>query len=272
MPPVRDTAPEAPATAKGACRWRSAFAAPDSCAGRFFALPFDAIAGFEEVAEAARSLATLPAGLDLDHFARADEDSAIAEGRRRLRAPPDVARTSFFERRHAGARKLERRVRRLKAARGQAGQAKEANAGEARHEWRIGPTNCYFRNPSPRIAPLRRSMDRFFGRECPCVGDQLYPPGAFRGWHTDRFGYVGWVVFLVQVAEPGRSSFRYVEPRTGEMVVVPDRNDVAYFFRPSAEEPLFWHGVLCEGTFRWSQGFSIPRDWRARIRLAPGGA
>ena len=218
------------------------------------------------MAETARSLATLPAGLDLDHFARADEDSAIAKGRRRLLAPPDVARMSFFER-HAGARKLERRVRRIKAARGLASGL--ANAGEERHEWRIGPTNCYFRNPSPRIAPLRRSMDRFFGRECPCVGDQLYPPGAFRGWHTDRFGYVGWVVFPVQVAEPDRSSFRCVESRSGEMVVVPDRNDVAYFFRPSAEEPLFWHGVLCEGTFRWSQGFSIPQDWRARIRLAP---
>ena len=57
----------------------------------------------------------------------------------------------------------------------------------------------------------------------------------------------------------------------GDMVVVPDRNDMAYFFRPSAEEPLFWHGVLCADTCRWSQGFSIPQDWRARIRLGPAG-
>ena len=271
MPSVRDIAPETHAAPMGARRRNTAAAAaPDSCAGRFFALPFHTIAGFGEVAETARSLATLPAGLDLDHFARAGEDSAIGRRRSRLRAPPDVERMSFFERRYAAARKLERRVRRIETTRGKTGRA---NAGEARHEWRIGPTNCYFRNPSPRIAPLRRSMDRFFGGECPCVGDQFYPPGSFRGWHTDRFGYVGWVVFLVEVAEPGKSSFRYVDPRSGEMVVVPDRNDVAYFFRPSAEEPLFWHGVLCEDTFRWSQGFSIPQDWRARIRLvAPEGA
>jgi len=233
--------------------------AVDCRVGRFFAVPFDAIAGFEEIAEIARSLATLPVGLDLDHFMRADEDSVIARGRRRLLAPPDVERMSFFERRRAGDRKLKRLARGMRAARGL------ANAEEARHQWRIGPTNCYFENPSPRIAPLRRSIDRFFGGECPCVGDQFYPPGAFRGWHSDQFGYVGWAVFLVEVAEPGRSSFRYVEPGSGEMVVVPDRNDVAYFFRVSAEEPLFWHGVLCEDTFRWSQGFSIPPDWPSHI-------
>ena len=238
-----------------------AFAASDSCASRFFALPFDAIAGFKDVAETARSLATLPIGLDLEHFARADEDSDIGRRRNRLRAPPDVGRMSFFERRFAAARKVERLARRIEARRGR--------RQPERYEWRIGPTNFYFRNPSPRIAPLRRSVDRFFGGECPCVGDQFYPPGSFRGWHTDRFGYTGWVVFLVEVAEPGKSSFRYVDPRSGKMVVVPDRNDVAYFFRPSAEEPLFWHGVLCEDTFRWSQGFSIPQDWRSRIRLVP---
>ena len=84
------------------------------------------------------------------------------------------------------------------------------------------------RAAAPEYGPLLR-------RRVPCVGDQLYPPGSFRDWHTDRFGYAGWVVFLVEVAGPGRSSFRYVDPRTGEMVVVPDRNDTAYFFRPSLE-------------------------------------
>ena len=33
---------------------------------RFFAIPFDEVAGFEEVAERARSLATLPVELGLD--------------------------------------------------------------------------------------------------------------------------------------------------------------------------------------------------------------
>ena len=266
MPHVRDLRAGDSRSADGRMRASDIFAASDSCAGRFFALPFNAIAGFAEVAETARSLATLPVGLDLDHFARPGEDSDIGRKRSRLRAPPDMERMAFFERRYAAASKLERLVRRIEATRGKAGQA---NAGEAKHEWRIGPTNFYFRNPSPRIAPLRRSVDRFFGGECPCVGDQFYPPGSFRGWHTDRFGYTGWVVFLVEVAEPGKSSFRYVDPRSGKMVVVPDRNDVAYFFRPSAEEPLFWHGVLCEDTFRWSQGFSLPQDWRSRIRLVP---
>ena len=229
--------------------------------GRFFAIPFAAIAGFEAVAATARSLATLPPNIDLAHFARADEN--LDERRRRLLTAPDVARMSFYERRRRDTAVLARRVQRVREARGQ------TQAAEKRHEWRRGPTNYHFRNPSPRIAPLRRAMDRFFGCACPCVGDQFYSPGAFRGWHTDRFSYVGWVVFLVQVAQPGRSSFRYMDPAGGDLVVVPDRNDMAYFFRTSAEEPLFWHGVLCEDTCRWSQGFSIPQDWRARIRLGP---
>ena len=250
--------------------------------GRFFAIPFAAIAGFEDVAATARSLATLPPNIDLDHFARADED--LSERRRRLLTTPDIARMSFYERRRRGARVLATRVQRIKEARGHTKAAEERREwrpglawvnvdGEIdvaeRHEWRLGSTNYYFKNPSPRIAPLRHAMDRFFGCACRCIGDQFYSPGAFRDWHTDRFSYVGWIVFLVEVAQPGRSSFRYMDPASGDLVVVPDRNDMAYFFRTSAEEPLFWHGVLCEATYRWSQGFSIPQDWRARIRLGP---
>ena len=167
----------------------TAEALEELCDGRFFAVPFDAIAGFGKVAETSRSLATLPPNIDLDHFARADKD--LRERRRRLLTVPDVPRMSFYERRHRGAVVLARRVRRIEETRG------HARATEEQHEWRLGATNCYFKNPSPRIAPLRRAMDRFFGCACPCVGDQFYPPGAFRGWHTDRFShYVGWVVFL----------------------------------------------------------------------------
>ena len=126
--------------------------------GRFFAIPFATIAGFEAVAATARSLATLPPNIDLAHFARADEN--LDERRRWLLMAPDVARMSFYERRRK-------------------------------------------------------------------------------------------------------------DTASGDLVVVPDRNDMAYFFRPSAEEPLFWHGVLCADTCRWSQGFSIPQDWGARIRLGP---
>lgn len=227
-----------------------------SSSDRFFAIPFDAIAGFEGVAEAARSLATLPTNLDLDYFARANVE--LDEGRRQLFTAPDVARLSLRE----GVELVRRRNRSAR------GEPKPAMLDE----WRLCATNCEFDFPSPRIRPLRRALDRFFGCKCRCVSDQFYPPGAFRGWHTDRFVYAGWVVFLVQVAHPGRSSFRYLDAADGDMVVVPERNDVAYFFRTSTEEPLFWHGVLCEGTYRWSQGFMVPSDWQSRLRLGkPAG-
>lgn len=229
----------------------AAFRTRGSSSDRFFAIPFDAIAGFEEVAEAARSLATLPTNLDLDHFARANDE--LDERRRQLLIAPDVARLSLQE----GVELVRQRSRLAR------GDPKPTRL----NEWRLRATNCEFQFPSPRIRPLRRALDRFFGCECRCVGDQLYPPGAFKGWHTDRFIYAGWLLFLVQVARPGRSSFRYLDAAEGDMVVVPERNDVAYFFRTSAEKPLFWHGVLCEDTYRWSQGFIVPSDWQSRLRL-----
>ena len=79
---------------------------------------------------------------------------------------------------------------------------------------------------------------------------------------------------LLTAPDVPRMSFyerRRKDTAGGDLVVVPDHNDMAYFFRTSAEEPLFWHGVLCADTCRWSQGFSIPQDWRARIRLGPAG-
>ena len=219
--------------------------------GRFFAIPFEAIPGFGAVAEAARSLATLPTNLDLSYFARANEE--LDKRRRQLLTAPDVARLSL----HEGVEFVRQRNR---MARGEP-KAKKINA------WQLRTTNCVFDHPSPRIRPIRRALDRFLGCECRCVGDQFYPPGAFKGWHTDRFIYDGWLVFLVQVAHPGRSSFRYLDAADGEMVVVPERNDVAYFFRTSTEQPLFWHGVLCEDTYRWSQGFKVPSDWQSRLHL-----
>ncbi len=231
MPPVRD-------------------AAPGSRGGRFFAVPFDAIAGFGEVAEAARSLAKLPVGLDLEHFARGTrtgEESAAGRGRRRLQAPPDAERLSRRERHQAARRDLATLARHVKAAGRMPGKPE---AEEERREWRLTPTYCFFRSASnldefrPCIV-LQQSVERFFGCECPCVGDLFYPPGSCRSWHTDRYSYAGWAVYLV------------------------NRDDMACFFRVSAEEPLFWHGVLCEDTFRWSQGFATPQNWRSRIRLVP---
>lgn len=232
----------------------------DAEASRFFAVPQVAINGFAEVTALARQLATLPTRLDLDHYARAEEDSAIGIGRRQVLRPPDVDFFSARERRVHAQTTLGAMVRAVKAARGGGG------VGRERPQWQLGPTNCYLDLPSPRTAPLRLALEAFFETECICIGDQFYPPGAFRAWHTDRYAYTGsgWTVFLVQVAQPFMSSFRYVDPQSGELVVVPDRDDMAYFFR-AAEAPLFWHSVLCEGTYRWSQGFTLPADWHSRV-------
>ena len=39
---------------------------------------------------------------------------------------------------------------------------------------------------------LLEAVDARFGVACPCVGDQLHPPGAYRGWHTRFWEAEGW--------------------------------------------------------------------------------
>lgn len=239
-------------------------AASGAESSRFFAVPLAGITGFAEAAAQARALAILPSRLDLGHYARAGRNSPIGIGRQQLLAPPDVDMMSDRERRAFGGTQLARIVRAVKGTR------ETARGGPRRPtEWHLGPTNCYFDLPSPRIDSLRGALQRFFRAECLCVSDQFYPPGSFRAWHTDRFAHTGWswVVFLVQVTQPHRSSFRYMDPQTNELVVVPDRNDTAYFLHLSTEAPFFWHGVLCEDTYRWSQGFMLPGDWHTRFDL-----
>jgi hypothetical protein len=95
------------------------------------------------------------------------------------------------------------------------------------------------------------------------TGDFIYYPGSYREWHTNLFDRPGWRMYMVDVAEEGRSGFRYLSPSTGEIVSVPDRRGKVNFFLINSDRPLL-HCVYSE-TRRWSKGFLIPDGWQERL-------
>ena len=84
-----------------------------------------------------------------------------------------------------------------------------------------------------------------------------YPKGGFREWHSnfpynDQTDASGWRIYLVDVAEEGKSGFQHLNSE-GELVHCADRKGYAnVFWLP--EDRFFWHSVFSH-TDRFSCGF-----------------
>lgn len=114
-------------------------------------------------------------------------------------------------------------------------------------------------------ALLQAAVDDAFGTACEWSGDFLYPPGAFRGWHTNRFDRPGWRMYIVTTLEARSSFFRYLTP-DGRLETVWDQQQCANFF-PIDPQHDFWHCIASIDTHRWSQGFAVPDDWAEILGL-----
>ena len=116
------------------------------------------------------------------------------------------------------------------------------------------------------VARLREDLDREvtkmlrqllgFGRnlEARRSGHFWYPPGSHMAWHTNNKA-PGWRVYLTHAEEPGRSFFRYCDPRTGKVVTTMDNRWDLRVFRVDPAQSL-WHAVYSE-TDRFSFGYAI---------------
>lgn len=126
------------------------------------------------------------------------------------------------------------------------------------------------------IADLRRLLDndveamlrrllvggrRFSARRS---GHFWYKPGSHMGWHTNNRA-PGWRVYLTHAAEPGRSFFRYRDPRDGRIVTTMDGDWDLRVFRVDPEAPL-WHAVRSD-TDRFSFGYALIRQSPVRAAL-----
>ncbi len=118
---------------------------------------------------------------------------------------------------------------------------------------------------------LVSTLDRFFGEEVRFSGSLWYPPGGYRAWHTNQT-QPGWRMYLIDFDGPeaevaGKSFFRYMDPRTGELVTLRERPRLMRFFKIEQErDKLLWHCILNDSPYsRWSFGFMVSESWMKRL-------
>jgi hypothetical protein len=116
-----------------------------------------------------------------------------------------------------------------------------------------------------------RTLEEFFGSEVRFSGSLWYPPASYRLWHTNET-QPGWRMYVVDLDGPpvdpaDTSFFRYMDPRTEEIVTLGERPRMVRFFK-AEQDPgkLFWHCVVNPTRrHRWSFGFVVPDDWMTAV-------
>jgi hypothetical protein len=114
-----------------------------------------------------------------------------------------------------------------------------------------------------------RTLEEFFGDEIRFSGSLWYPPSSYRLWHTNET-QPGWRMYVIDFDEPpaGETSFfRYMDPRTEEIVTLGEAPRMVRFFRAEQDPAkLFWHCIVNPTPrHRWSFGFVVPDDWMTAV-------
>ncbi|MFF4160716.1 Nif11-like leader peptide family natural product precursor [Streptomyces sp. NPDC001678] len=116
------------------------------------------------------------------------------------------------------------------------------------------------------------ALENVFDGEVRCSGSLWYPPNSYRLWHTNEDD-PGWRMYVVDFDRPfdddGRTSFfRYLHPRTQELVTLTERPRTVRFFKVSQDpEQLLWHCIVNPtDRHRWSFGFVVPENWMDGVR------
>jgi len=116
-----------------------------------------------------------------------------------------------------------------------------------------------------------RTLEEFFGSEVRFSGSLWYPPSSYRLWHTNET-QPGWRMYVVDFDEPpadpaDTSFFRYMDPRTQEIVTLGERPRMVRFFKAEQDpSKLFWHCIVNPTSrHRWSFGFVVPDDWMTAV-------
>jgi Nif11 domain len=113
-----------------------------------------------------------------------------------------------------------------------------------------------------------RTLEEFFGSEVRFSGSLWYPPSSYRLWHTNET-QPGWRMYVIDFDEEpaGTSFFRYMDPRTEEIVTLGERPRMVRFFKAEQDpSKLFWHCIVNPTQrHRWSFGFVVPDDWMTAI-------
>ncbi|MFH7029219.1 MAG: Nif11-like leader peptide family natural product precursor [Heteroscytonema crispum UTEX LB 1556] len=118
---------------------------------------------------------------------------------------------------------------------------------------------------------LLKLLEDFFATDLRFSGSLWYPPNSYRLWHTNET-QPGWRMYLVdfdyfEANEEGEAFFRYMNPKTQELVTLEEKPKVVRFFKIENEpSKLFWHCIANTTKLnRWSFGFQISSKWMEKL-------
>ncbi len=121
---------------------------------------------------------------------------------------------------------------------------------------------------------LLKLLKDFFATDVRSSGSLWYPPNSYRLWHTNET-QPGWRMYLVDFDyfEPnleGEAFFRYMNPKTKELVTLEEKPKVVRFFKIESEQSkLLWHCIAnTTKSNRWSFGFQISSKWMNKLLQA----
>ncbi|MCV3212960.1 Nif11-like leader peptide family natural product precursor [Plectonema radiosum NIES-515] len=118
---------------------------------------------------------------------------------------------------------------------------------------------------------LLKLLKDFFATDVRSSGSLWYPPNSYRLWHTNET-QPGWRMYLVDFdyfkpQVEGEAFFRYMNPKTKELVTLEEKPKVVRFFKIESEpSKLFWHCIAnTTKSNRWSFGFQISSKWMNKL-------
>jgi hypothetical protein len=115
----------------------------------------------------------------------------------------------------------------------------------------------YKKEKTAHLAWMNESIMRWLGARHTAL-TAVYPPGGFISWHNNANAAAYNLIFTW--SETGEGAFKYVDPITKEVVVMPDKQGwqckAAYFGPYNEPENLFYHAaetdcwrITCSFTF-----------------------
>lgn len=219
----------------------------------FYSFSLDEVSGFEEIKKAVEELSYIPEDFTNELVYNHSGKEIHARLRESLESGPNVKRDLQRE----AKMNLHKVLPILKE--GKFNSVKDK-------KWGLRPGHICFNNAFRRLEKLHDLVNDLFDFECEVAGDFLYPPNGFRIWHTNKYDLESWFVFFVDTDKEGQSFFKFVDSETNEVITHWDEPMSMNIFRINTTE-LFWHCIGTKDCNRWSQGFSLPNNWKEKIEL-----
>lgn len=221
----------------------------------FYSFHYDEIRGFDKIESAARALSVIPDDFEVEIL----KERLGVDRFKNMRASLDVLPDKQQALKTEAKGHLQKALPRIST------QVQNTNH-KPHEEWSFRPGHIAFNPAVGRCENLNKLVSEFFDFNCLLAGDFLYPPQGFRLWHTNKFDMESWFIFFVDVTQPKGSFFKFIDPETEELITHWDEPGTVNIFKISSNnDDLLWHCIGTNDCNRWSQGFSIPADWKSKV-------